>query len=104
MSLEISHLKADGSNDCLQIAISKSPCKNEIQRAIWQTAVCSQPSAPNLIWGSNFSLCRFAVFTGLILIRPLEQGDFLRRRFWVQAAGTGPAPSLTGVIQASRDV
>lgn len=56
MSLEISLSKADGSNDCLQIAISKSLCKNEIQRAIWQTAARSQPSAPNLIW-ALISLC-----------------------------------------------
>lgn len=49
------------------------------------------------------------MYTGLILIRPLAQGDLLRptsacrRRSWVQSAGTGPAPSLTGVIQAKRD-
>lgn len=56
MSLEISHSKADGSNDCLQIAISKSLRKNEIQRAIWQTAVRSQPLATNLSW-ALMSLC-----------------------------------------------
>lgn len=49
------------------------------------------------------------MYTGLILIRPLAQGDLLRptsacrRRSWVQSAGTGPAPSLTSVIQAKRD-
>ena len=56
MSLEISDSKADGSNDCLQIAISKSLHKNEIQCAILQTAVHSQPLATNLIWGL-ISLC-----------------------------------------------
>lgn len=48
MSLEISHSKADGSNDCLQIAISKSLHTHE--NAIWQTAVHSQPSVTNLVW------------------------------------------------------
>lgn len=56
VSLEISHSKADGSNDCLQIAISKCLRKTEVQCAIWQTAVRSQPSATNLIW-ALISLC-----------------------------------------------